>query len=72
MDRVKANPPKRPVPTVAGRPVANVLAEEETNNRACLKWMLERLCPKGAWQEELGGPRPGHSASALIGAGRLI
>jgi hypothetical protein len=43
MGRVKANLPKHPVPTVAGKPVAKVLAEEEVSNRTCLKWMHERL-----------------------------
>jgi sugar phosphate isomerase/epimerase len=40
---VKANPPKGPVPAVSGKPVAQVLAEEETNNRASLGWMQTSL-----------------------------
>jgi sugar phosphate isomerase/epimerase len=40
---VKANPPKGPVPAVSGKPVAQVLAEEETNNRTSLGWMQKSL-----------------------------
>ena len=39
MERVKSNPPKQPVPSVAGKPTAHVLADEETNNRNGLNWM---------------------------------
>jgi len=43
MERVKSNPPKHAVPKVSGKPVDVVLAEEEANNRECLKWMREHL-----------------------------
>ena len=41
--RVKANPPRQPPPQVSGKPVAQVLADEETNNRHGLAWMLKNL-----------------------------
>lgn len=37
------NPPKQPMPSVAGKPAARVLAEEETNNRDGLDWMEGHL-----------------------------
>jgi len=43
MQRVKANPPKQPPPVVSGKPTAQVLAEEETNNRNGLAWMLKQI-----------------------------
>lgn len=43
LERVKANPPGAPPPAVAGKPVAQILAEEETNNRQGLAWMLQHL-----------------------------
>lgn len=42
MTRVKANPPKGEVPSVAGKPIDAVLAEEEANNRHGLEWMREK------------------------------
>jgi 3-oxoisoapionate decarboxylase len=39
LECVKANPPKQPLPQVTGKPVAQVLAEEEANNRHDLTWM---------------------------------
>lgn len=41
--RVKANPPGHPPPQVSGKSVAQILAEEEINNRQCLSWMLKNL-----------------------------
>lgn len=41
--RVQANPPRGPVPIVTGRPLADVLAEEEKHNRECLDWMRRNL-----------------------------
>jgi 3-oxoisoapionate decarboxylase len=41
MERVHANPPRAAVPTVAGKPAAEVIREEEANNRAGLEWMRE-------------------------------
>lgn len=41
--RVKANPPRGPVPMVAGKPLADVLAEEEKHNRESLDWMRRNL-----------------------------
>lgn len=43
MARVKANPPKGEVPSVAGKELAIVLNEEEANNRHGLDWMREKL-----------------------------
>jgi sugar phosphate isomerase/epimerase len=42
MQLVKANPPKQPPPAVSGKPTAQVLAEEEANNRQGLGWMNKR------------------------------
>lgn len=39
MERAQANPPKHPVPQIAGKSTTQVLAEEEANNRDCLRWM---------------------------------
>jgi hypothetical protein len=41
--RVEANPPRQPVPNIAGKPVAAVLAEEEANNRHGLAWMQKHF-----------------------------
>lgn len=41
--RVAAHPPKGPVPSVAGKPLADVLSEEEANNRRGLGWMRRHL-----------------------------
>ncbi len=43
MQRVKANPPKQPSPSVSGKPTAQVLAEEEANNRSSLAWMQRNI-----------------------------
>ncbi len=43
MQWVNANPPKQPPPVVSGKPPAQVLADEETNNRACLGWMRKKI-----------------------------
>ncbi len=40
---VKANPIKAPPPSVLGKPVAQVLAEEEANNRHGLAWMQRNI-----------------------------
>jgi sugar phosphate isomerase/epimerase len=42
MNLVKANPPKQQPPAVSGKPIAQVLAEEEANNRQGLDWMNKR------------------------------
>jgi sugar phosphate isomerase/epimerase len=39
MQRVRANPPQQPPPVVSGKGTAEVLAEEESNNRQGLAWM---------------------------------
>lgn len=39
MERVRQNPPRRPVPTVSGKSMAQVLTEEEENNLQGLSWM---------------------------------
>lgn len=41
--RVEASPPRQPVPNIAGKPVAAVLAEEEANNRDGLAWMQKHF-----------------------------
>lgn len=41
--RVQSNPPEEPVPAVAGKPVDQVLAEEERHNREGLDWMGRHL-----------------------------
>jgi sugar phosphate isomerase/epimerase len=43
MQRVKENVPKQPPPAVSGKTTAQILAEEETNNRHGLAWMLKNL-----------------------------
>ena len=43
LQRVKANPPRQPVPHMSGKPVAQQLAEEETNNRHGLDWMRKHF-----------------------------
>lgn len=43
LQRVNENPPKSPVPIVSGKPTAQVLVEEEQNNRHGLGWMKQRL-----------------------------
>ncbi len=40
---VQAHPPKQPPPSVTGKVVDQVLAEEEANNRVSLEWMREHL-----------------------------
>ena len=41
--RVRANPLRGPVPQIAGKSVATVLAEEEANNRLGLGWMRKHF-----------------------------
>jgi len=41
--RVTANPPRRPVPVISGKPLADVVAEEERHNRESLAWMRRNL-----------------------------
>ena len=43
MKLVKANPPKQQPPTVSGKAIAQILAEEETNNRHGLAWMQKHF-----------------------------
>jgi sugar phosphate isomerase/epimerase len=43
LERVRANPPKQPPPHMTGKPVAQQLAEEETNNRHGLAWMQKHF-----------------------------
>jgi sugar phosphate isomerase/epimerase len=43
MEWVKANPPRQPPPIVSGKAAAQILAEEETNNRLSLRWMAGHL-----------------------------
>ena len=43
MDWVKAHPPKAEPPSVSGKPVAQILAEEEANNRHGFGWMGKNL-----------------------------
>jgi hypothetical protein len=43
LQRVRANPPRGPVPSVSGKSTAQVLAQEEDNNRHGLGWMHEHL-----------------------------
>jgi sugar phosphate isomerase/epimerase len=43
MKLVKANPPKQQPPTASGKAVAQILAEEETNNRHGLAWMQKHF-----------------------------
>ncbi|HEV7405654.1 MAG TPA: sugar phosphate isomerase/epimerase family protein [Chthoniobacteraceae bacterium] len=43
MQWVQANPPKQAPPSVSGKPTAQILAEEEANNRASLGWMQTNL-----------------------------
>jgi sugar phosphate isomerase/epimerase len=45
MQFAKANPPKQPPPVVSGKPTAQVLAEEEANNRSGLEWMKKQIRP---------------------------
>lgn len=42
LQRVRVNPPKQPPPMVSSKPTAQVLAEEEANNRQGLDWMNKR------------------------------
>lgn len=39
MQWVQANPPRQAPPTVSGKPTAQILEEEEANNRSSLGWM---------------------------------
>ncbi len=41
--QAKSHPPRQSAPTVSGKPVTEVLAEEETNNRQGLAWMKTNL-----------------------------
>jgi sugar phosphate isomerase/epimerase len=41
--RAKSNPAKQPLPTVRGKSVPEILANEETNNRQGLAWMKTNL-----------------------------
>ncbi len=43
LQRVKENPPKGAVPSVSGKESAQILAEEEQNNRHGLAWMQQKL-----------------------------
>lgn len=43
MAAVRAHPPNHPPPVVSGKPVAQILTEEETNNRDSLSWMRKNL-----------------------------
>jgi sugar phosphate isomerase/epimerase len=43
MQRVTANPPKQPPPSITGRLMPQQLADEESNNRVCLQWMHRHL-----------------------------
>ena len=43
MQQVKDNPPKQPPPSVAGKPMAHQLAEEEANNISSLEWMHQKF-----------------------------
>jgi sugar phosphate isomerase/epimerase len=43
MQRVKDNSPKQPPPSIAGKPMAQQLAEEEANNRSSLAWMHHKF-----------------------------
>ncbi len=47
MEWVKANPPRQPPPSVSGKKLEEVLAEEERNNRECLGWMRKNLGAAG-------------------------
>ena len=40
---VKEHPPKQPPPAVSGKATAQILAEEERNNRDSLGWMNDHL-----------------------------
>jgi len=43
LEWVKAHPPRQAVPSVTGKPVEQILAEEEAHNRQGLNWMRERI-----------------------------
>ena len=43
MSWVKAHPPAQPSPSVSGKTTAQVLTEEETNNRQGLAWMTKHI-----------------------------
>jgi hypothetical protein len=43
MQRATANPPKRPPPSITGRPMPEQLADEESNNRVSPQWMHQHL-----------------------------
>ena len=43
MSWVKAHPPAQPPPSVSGKTTAQVLTEEETNNRQGLAWMTKHI-----------------------------
>ena len=40
---VKQHPPAQPPPSVTGKPIAQVLEEEESNNRVSLAWMKQHI-----------------------------
>lgn len=40
---VKSHPPAQPPPSVSGKPVAKILAEEEMNNVVSLRWMKSNV-----------------------------
>jgi 3-oxoisoapionate decarboxylase len=43
MQWVKANPARQPPPQVSGKSTAQILADEETNNRESLRWMQKNV-----------------------------
>lgn len=43
MQWVKTNPPKQPTPAVSGKATAQIITEEELNNRTSLGWMKKHL-----------------------------
>lgn len=43
MQRVQANPPRQPPPSIAGKSMPQQLAAEESNNRTSLQWMHQHL-----------------------------
>ncbi len=43
LDRVRAHPPRGPIPTVSGKATAQILADEEANNRQGLDWMKTNI-----------------------------
>lgn len=43
MQRVKSNPPRQPLPRMQGKSGAQIIAEEEGNNRQGLAWMRKNI-----------------------------